>query len=1808
MHDPGASTARTLVFRYRVHAGDTDADGIGVGDETSTFRVGIADGIVTASTRVNAILDHAVQGTLPAHKVDATRTDAAKVTTVEVSSTPPLSSDYYGLNDRIEFTVTFDKDVRVTAPLAFRFEFRSPGENTVRVARHEASASTARKLVFRHVVGSVAERFRNDAHQGLHVGDHTSTFGDGGTESVVTVSNGLPAILDHTALALLTGHKVDTARPGAAAGATVSSVAVTSTPSLTAQGSSVMDLYGAGETIELTVTFDREVLVRGTPELVFSLADAGNMSERRAAYDAVASKATTQASAKSTRAVFRYTVLAADADDDGISLDGNPLRLDGDDAIVTASYDDFAANAAAVLDWSGAGTQSGHKVDGAQAGASLVPGAPQGLAAVPGDGRVRLTWSAGPSVTRYQHRHHRGAAVPESAPWRDVPDRLADSDLGNETEVTVTGLDNAAAYAFEVRAVNAEGWSAPAAVTATPVGLACNAPGTAGRRVIWSGTLGVAQLEDAGNPSGYGFDAAARAGSLPGAEFAIGANAYRIAAVRVKDFSDDATDGNLVVRLTAGTLSAAERAALTLHVCGAAYRFDAATARPAEHEYEWAGSLDWSGPSRRMLRLTLPAQSIATGKPAIAGPASPGAGTRASAVTTAIEDLDGVADTFAYQWVRVDEGGVSNRMNIPGATGASYVLGAADIGKQLLLVVRYVDGQGTTETLTSDPWPSGATILANEVPATSDAAVTVAEDATHTFTAADFPFTDADTGAALAHVRVVTVPRAGRLALDGAPVGLGTVVTKARLDAGGLEFEPTPNSNGTGYAGFDFRVSDGVAESAPATLTINVTPVDDPTTGAPAVLGAPRVGRPLTASPGDLADIDGLPDAFDWQWVRVDGMDAADISGATAMTFSPDSADQGKKLRVKALFTDGGGTSVTVSSTDTGTVQAAAPDGGNATGRPNHVSGEPFVGEEVEFSNGAVGDPDGLSRAGIQLQWLRCDSGGANCDTVIAVGDKYTLTAAEVGLRLRVRANFVDNDGNYEARVSYPWPSRSKDPIRDYPPCEVTEIENLVAQDRRVIFSGTMTVGSGNVGGPNRAAYGYSVRTPASERPEGHFGGFGSFSPSSPVFESSPYRYRLVAIYRGGPSESVTNIGDLLVRLHDPREGRLVRITPAGHSHLRQHVQLHVCNRTFPFNRSTWSSAVKGYNYLWEQPGIYFQPGTTRIVRLSERIADPTLRDLRLSEGTLSPVFRAEHTRYTAVVEEPVERLAVMARSHNPGAAVRFLDEDGQGILDMDPTDPDDLDTDLDLGDNVIKVEVTDQDGRTKRTYTTIVTRDLSSDATLKSLALSAGTLTPIFSPATTSYTATVGSDGPRIVTVSAAANHAAATLAYLDGTDAVLADADPATPDTFEVDLAVGENVVKVKVTAQDGTTMRTYTTTVTRQVSNDASLKALDLSRGTLAPVFSPGHLSYTATVGVNTERRITLTPVPNHRSATLAYLDGADAVLADADPATPDTFEANLVVGENVVKVKVTAENGTTMRTYTTTITAVELPEVSIAALHPKAAPALALPEFRVTVSEAPAQPLAVTLTFTQDAPWLASTTHTVTIPAGATSATEKLALSTDLSLASGNLTATIADGGLAYLAVPAPGNAATVEVVVADPLLTAVWAEDAYTVAEGESVTLEARVRTADGVPRPREDFAVAVSALAGTAVSGTDYTAIPDTTFTVAPGDWTEDGAAFTETLSLEVETLDDTSLEGDETVHVRLAAASGHLAPGLDCDDADLVNLGEDNLTSCATKVTIDDDETLSVTGGDGHLDPGAPATPTSPPRRFSSPPRSPPR
>ena len=84
----------------------------------------------------------------------------------------------------------------------------------------------------------------------------------------------------------------------------------------------------------------------------------------------------------------------------------------------------------------------------------------------------------------------------------------------------------------------------------------------------------------------------------------------------------------------------------------------------------------------------------------------------------------------------------------------------------------------------------GTLAAANTPPTADDNTVTTGEDRPYTFTADDFEFDDADAGATLASVTIVTPPALGALALGSTAVMADDVVTKAQIDGDMLTFTP----------------------------------------------------------------------------------------------------------------------------------------------------------------------------------------------------------------------------------------------------------------------------------------------------------------------------------------------------------------------------------------------------------------------------------------------------------------------------------------------------------------------------------------------------------------------------------------------------------------------------------------------------------------------------------------------------------------------------------------------------------------------------------------------------------------------------------------------------------------------------------------------------------------------------------------------------------------------------------------------------------------------------------------------------------
>ena len=304
---------------------------------------------------------------------------------------------------------------------------------------------------------------------------------------------------------------------------------------------------------------------------------------------------------------------------------------------------------------------------------------------------------------------------------------------------------------------------------------------------------------------------------------------------------------------------------------------------------------------------------------------------------------------------------------------------------------------------------------------------------------------------------------------------------------------------------------------------------------------------------------------------------------------------------------------------------------------------------------------------------------------------------------------------------------------------------------------------------------------------------------------------------------------------------------------------------------------------------------TVNVTRVEPPSIDATLKGLTLSRVDFG-TFDSTTTSYSAQVANSVTETNVTPTVNHSGASyvIKF-----GGETDSDGT------ISLAVGSNVIKVEVTAGDGQTTKTYTVTVTRAAppSSDATLKALSLS-GINLGTFRAATTSYSVQVANSVSQATVTPTLNDSGASYVIKLGG----VTDADGT------VSLAVGSNVITVVVTAEDTTTTRTYTVTVTRaapttpeQLSSDAALSALTLS-GVNFGTFDSTTISYSARVA-NSVSQTNVTPTVNHTGASYVIKLGG---VTDADGSV------SLSVGKNVITVKVTAEDDSTTKTYTVTVT--------------------------------------------------------------------------------------------------------------------------------------------------------------------------------------------------------------------------------------------------------------------------------------------------
>lgn len=292
--------------------------------------------------------------------------------------------------------------------------------------------------------------------------------------------------------------------------------------------------------------------------------------------------------------------------------------------------------------------------------------------------------------------------------------------------------------------------------------------------------------------------------------------------------------------------------------------------------------------------------------------------------------------------------------------------------------------------------------------------------------------------------------------------------------------------------------------------------------------------------------------------------------------------------------------------------------------------------------------------------------------------------------------------------------------------------------------------------------------------------------------------------------------------------------------------------------------------------------------------------------------FLAETKKYTVTVDYVVTSVNVAAKVAEPKASKLTINgkniELGAGTNGAGgaagATATTSTNVKLDYPNTTITIIATAEDGVTTSKYVVTVKRNPpSDDARLTSLKVDPGTLSPLFVPSKTEYTATIEADDNRVnITAVPTEPHATMTI---DGKELKSGEAYP-------LELVEVNQTVTIVVTAQDGKSQKTYTIRFTNKnlikKSANADLKSLKLTKGEMSPVFKPSTLDYSFYTTEDTSY-VDLYPVPSDPNASVRVMAGT-LEIGDHN----GNYSQTIVDGENEFTIEVTASDGVTIKTYT------------------------------------------------------------------------------------------------------------------------------------------------------------------------------------------------------------------------------------------------------------------------------------------------------
>ena len=944
-----------------------------------------------------------------------------------------------------------------------------------------------------------------------------------------------------------------------------------------------------------------------------------------------------------------------------------------------------------------------------------------------------------------------------------------------------------------------------------------------------------------------------------------------------------------------------------------------------------------------IITIVDPLQIQARGRPEIMGVLQ--VGEELSLNTSDISDENGLSNAeYSYQWVRVDATG---EFDIPEATEATYTLSALDEGRSIRARVAFKDDEGYAEEPSSNisvvvaskyAAVTGNTLVSNSDQVSSLHAVSFAGSVP--IRAQSFATGSHTKGYTLSGVAINLAERTGmtpRLSIySDSSGGVGSLLKGLsnpgpigsdigdtyHFSAGDYHLQPDTTywlvlerSTGTGNcdllvtentdddtgAALGWRMGNGsllFARSAWETVPdislqmafVGQASGNAPASGSPTITGTTDVGQTLTVDLIGISDDDGLDNpTYAYQWIRVENGADIEISDATSSTYTLVLEDGNKPIKVRVSFADAADNEEMLTSPAT---KAVTPPGltftpGSITIDENSTSAYTIElntqpsGTVVVTIDAPVDNSDVTTDvAKLTFDVLTWNTTQTVMVTAAADADPEDETAT------LTHSASSETDNNYEGLSAEDLEVTVNDNAPDVrvsflqdryivsEGASLTLTVEISADPERTIVVPIISINQAKASGSDYSVLSTPVTFTAGGQLQQSFILTATDDRSVDAGESVKFMFgALPTKVSAGVSKETTvfitdndvagvtidpidlNVregsentyfveldtqptGNVVITINDPVDNSDVTVNPAS----------------LTFDGMNWNSpqpvtvtAGKDSDAEDDTATITHSVSSNRDIDYSMLLA----QDVNVRVADNAAEVQVSFTQDSHIVAEGDDVFVAIVIDKDPGRLIRLrillTYQNGASEFDLYQADTRTYffrsggsqekgkffysgeDTVVDPGEFV---QITFRDlpakvstGRFASTRVTIVDNDgtQSSQPHLSFL----GVTTPsgkeisfdkYFHPEETFYIASVPNSVTRIK-VTASPFDDNATIEYLDGSNASLVVAATSDPDTVEIDLEEGKTIFKVKVTAEDATTVLIYTVSMNREASVDTT-----------------------------------------------------------------------------------------------------------------------------------------------------------------------------------------------------------------------------------------------------------------------------------------------------------------------------------------------------------------------------------------------------